>query len=101
MAATSGASAIIAPDGTVAQQSEIFEAATLTADLRLGGAGTPATRWGGIVERTLGIVGAAAALMTGLAAGSGEGAARARRLRPHGLLVRRGRSPRASGSSAH
>lgn len=101
VAATSEVSAIIAPDGTVEQQSEIFEAATLTADLRLGGAGTPATRWGGIVERTLGIVGAAATLTTGLAAGSGEGAARVRRLRPHGVLVRRGPSLGASGGSEH
>lgn len=59
VAATSGVSAVIAADGTVEQQTGIFEAATLTADLRIGDAGTPATRWGGTVEILLGALGLA------------------------------------------
>lgn len=60
VAATSGVSAIIRADGTIDQQSAIFESATLTADIPVGGAGTPATQWGGIIEVTLSLVGAGA-----------------------------------------
>lgn len=68
VAATSGVSAIISADGTVEQETEIFEAATLTADLRLDGAGTLATQVGAATELALGVLGAVAvivALVTG------------------------------------
>lgn len=57
VAATSGVSAVIDKDGSVRQKSEIFEAATLTAELRLGDAGTVATRVGGHVETALAVLG--------------------------------------------
>lgn len=57
IAATSGVSAVIDQDGSVEQQTEIFESATLTTDLQLGDAGTLATRLGGGVEFALGALG--------------------------------------------
>lgn len=60
VAATSGVSAVIDKDGAVRQQSGMFEAATLTAELLLGDAGTVATRFGGRVETVLAVLGVVA-----------------------------------------
>ncbi|MFD5868709.1 apolipoprotein N-acyltransferase [Corynebacterium sp. NPDC060344] len=50
VAATSGVSAIVGPDGGVHQETEIFEQRVLTADLPLRDHLTPAARYGGAVE---------------------------------------------------
>jgi apolipoprotein N-acyltransferase len=60
VAATSGISAVISPDGSVAQRSGIFTADTLTADVPLRDAQTPATRLGALPELLLALLGAAA-----------------------------------------
>lgn len=57
VAATSGVSAIVAPDGEVLQQSEIFVPAALVADLELKTGITPAVRWGRILELILILLG--------------------------------------------
>ena len=65
IAATSGVSAIIAPDGTVQQETGIFEPAVLAAQIDVGAAGTVATRLGGIPQVVcclIGLVGLAWAL---------------------------------------
>lgn len=66
VAATSGVSAIILEDGSVEQQTAIFESATLTSDLQLGGAGTVATHVGSGVERGLGVLGVFALVLSAL-----------------------------------
>ena len=58
VAATSGVSAIVQPDGTVSQHSEIFAPAHLVAELPLRESITPAVRMGGAVELLLVAVGA-------------------------------------------
>ncbi|MFN3602014.1 MAG: apolipoprotein N-acyltransferase [Dietzia sp.] len=66
IAATSGVSAVIGPDGRVRQETGIFEPATLVAQVELGAAGTMATRLGGIpqlVSCLIGLVGLAWALI--------------------------------------
>jgi apolipoprotein N-acyltransferase len=66
IAATSGVSAVIGPDGTVRQETGIFEPAVLAARIELGGAGTIATRLGGIpqaVSCLIGLLGLAWALV--------------------------------------
>ena len=63
--ATSGVSAIVRPDGTVSQSTEIFEADNLVEELPLREGQTIAVRYGSIVQLVLvliGIAGAAAAL---------------------------------------
>ncbi|AWH95421.1 apolipoprotein N-acyltransferase [Dietzia psychralcaliphila] len=59
IAATSGVSAVIGPDGRVRQETGIFEPAVLAAQVEVGGAGTMATRLGGIPQ--------AVSCLTGLA----------------------------------
>ncbi|WP_010541793.1 apolipoprotein N-acyltransferase [Dietzia alimentaria] len=66
ISATSGVSAIIESDGTVQQETGIFEPAVLAAQIEVGGAGTVATRLGGIPQAVcclLGLVGLAWALI--------------------------------------
>ncbi|MET3859926.1 apolipoprotein N-acyltransferase [Dietzia sp. 2505] len=66
IAATSGVSAVIGPDGRVIQETGIFEPATLAAQVELGTAGTMATRLGGIpqmVSCLIGLVGLGWALI--------------------------------------
>ncbi|QNE89549.1 apolipoprotein N-acyltransferase [Corynebacterium incognita] len=60
--ATSGVSAIIAPDGTVAQRTEVFTAASLVEDLPLRDGLTPAVRWGTWLEWLLAGIGVGVAL---------------------------------------
>ena len=50
IAATSGVSAVIGPDGAVRQETGIFEPAALVAQVEIGSAGTMATRLGGIPQ---------------------------------------------------
>lgn len=57
VAATSGVSAIVHPDGTVSQQSEIFEPAALTETLPLKDTVTPAVRFGEVIQWALTIMG--------------------------------------------
>ena len=58
VAATSGVSAIVEPDGTVSQHSGIFVPAHLVAELPLRESVTPAVRFGSAVELLLVLVGA-------------------------------------------
>lgn len=58
VAATSGVSAMVHPDGKVSQSSGIFEAATLIEDLPLHKNLTPAARWGFYLELAFVIMGA-------------------------------------------
>jgi apolipoprotein N-acyltransferase len=60
VAATSGISAVITPDGQVQQRSAIFTRDVLVADVPLGSALTPATRLGALPELVLALAGAAA-----------------------------------------
>ena len=57
IAATSGVSAVIGPDGQVLQETGIFEPATLAARVELGTAGTMATRLGGIPQAVSCLIG--------------------------------------------
>lgn len=57
VAATSGVSAIVHPDGSVSQHSEIFEPAALVETLPLKDTVTPAVRIGGAVQWVLTIMG--------------------------------------------
>lgn len=57
VAATSGVSAIVQPDGTVTQHSGIFEAKTLIETLPLRNSSTFAVRHGSTIEYTLVIIG--------------------------------------------
>ena len=66
ISATSGVSAVIGPDGTVRQETGIFEPGILAAQVEVGGAGTMATRLGGIPQAVcclIGLVGLAWALL--------------------------------------
>lgn len=58
VAATSGVSAIVHPDGSVSQQSRIFEPKFLTEDLPLRDSLTFAVRFGGVLQALLVAVGA-------------------------------------------
>ncbi|GAA1473913.1 Apolipoprotein N-acyltransferase [Corynebacterium felinum] len=57
VAATSGVSALVSPDGTVTQHTEIFHAATLVEDLPLKNSITLAARFGSYIEWALVIIG--------------------------------------------
>ena len=57
-------SAVIAKDGTIEQQTEIFKAATLLTDLPLGDAGTLATQVGAHVEIALDVLGIVALVLS-------------------------------------
>lgn len=57
IAATSGVSAIIGPDGAVQQETGIFEPAALVAQVEIGSAGTMATRLGGIPQAVCCLIG--------------------------------------------
>lgn len=59
VAATSGVSAIVRPDGSVSQQTEIFTPAHLVDTLPLRDDETPAVRFGGVLEWVLVALGAA------------------------------------------
>jgi apolipoprotein N-acyltransferase len=63
VAATSGVSAIITPDGTVQQQTGQFTPDALVAQIPLRSTATPATALGGGVEAVLAALGAAAVLV--------------------------------------
>ena len=66
IAATSGVSAVIGPDGAVQQETEIFEPAALVAQVEIGSAGTVATRSGSIPQVAcclIGLVGLAWAVI--------------------------------------
>ncbi|GAB2917556.1 apolipoprotein N-acyltransferase [Rhodococcus aerolatus] len=63
VAATSGASAVITPDGTITAQTQIFTAAALTARIPLVRELTPATRLGAAPELALSLAAAVAALV--------------------------------------
>jgi apolipoprotein N-acyltransferase len=68
VAATSGVSAVITPDGTVTQETTLFTPAALVAQVPLRSGATLATRLGSTPEWTLaavGFVGLTAALITG------------------------------------
>ncbi|MDH2454935.1 apolipoprotein N-acyltransferase [Corynebacterium bovis] len=98
VAATSGVSAIVEPDGTVAQRSEIFRGAVLQADLPLpdpgapGGTVTLSARVGPGVEYALAALGLGAVVVAG-AAGVSSRRASARTGRP-----RRTARPARTGS---
>ena len=64
VAATSGVSAIVRPDGTVAQRTEQFTAETLSAEVPLRSSLTPATRLGSLPKWVLTGLGAAAVATT-------------------------------------
>ena len=57
IAATSGVSAVIGPDGAVRQETGIFEPAVLAAQVEVGAAGTMATRMGGIPQAVSCLIG--------------------------------------------
>ena len=57
IAATSGVSAVIGPDGDVRQETGIFEPAALVAQVEIGSAGTMATRLGGIPQAVSCLIG--------------------------------------------
>lgn len=79
VAATSGVSAIVHPDGTVSQHSEIFQPAHLTETLPLRDRVTFAVRFGGAIEWLLVAAGAvlmAAAVATSRRSGRGYAASR-------------------------
>lgn len=75
VAATSGASGIILPDGSVIEQSGIFEPALLTAQLPLRSTITPSMRYGAALEWLL-VAGGAAAMIWSVARRRGGYAAR-------------------------
>ena len=68
VAATSGVSAIVAPDGSVRDHSEIFTQDQLVASLPLKQGLTPAARWGGNIQWGLTIVGILAFICAALTA---------------------------------
>lgn len=59
IAATSGVSAVIRPDGTVEQETGIFEPTVLSTEVVVDGTGTMATRLGGLAQALTCLVGAA------------------------------------------
>jgi apolipoprotein N-acyltransferase len=65
VAATSGVSATVAPDGSVVQRAEIFTAANLVQQVGLSDALTPADRLGALPEVVLALVGFGAAAWSG------------------------------------
>ena len=65
VAATSGVSATIAPDGTVVQRAEIFTAAQIVQPVRLSDTLTPADRVGALPEVILALLGFGAAAWSG------------------------------------
>lgn len=65
VAATSGVSATVAPDGTVVQRAEIFTAANLVQKVALSDALTPADRVGALPEVVLALIGFGAAAWSG------------------------------------
>lgn len=71
VAATSGVSAIVKPDGSVEKQSKIFEQKVLTSELPLHSHLTPAARYGGLVEGLLTIL-AILAVIAAIAATRGS-----------------------------
>ena len=68
VAATSGSSGIIHPDGSVSQRTGIFEPATLTEELPLRDTVTPAVRSGRVLEWLL-VAGGVAAMVREMAGG--------------------------------
>lgn len=60
VAATSGISAVIAPDGAVRQRSQVFTSDVLVADVPLRDDSTPATRLGALPELLLALLGVGA-----------------------------------------
>lgn len=58
VAATSGVSAILQPDGSVTQSTKIFESGTLVATLPLKESTTIAASFGSVIEYAMGIMGA-------------------------------------------
>ncbi|WP_308126366.1 apolipoprotein N-acyltransferase [Rhodococcoides corynebacterioides] len=68
VAATSGVSAIIAPDGSVTSRTALFDADHLVATVGVRSTVSPATVWGARIEAALVALGAAAALVGGVAA---------------------------------
>ncbi|WKD57688.1 Apolipoprotein N-acyltransferase [Corynebacterium capitovis DSM 44611] len=66
VAATSGVSAIVNPDGTVAQQTSIFEPAYLVQTLPLRDSITPAVRYGAYVQGFLVAAGAVVTMWAGM-----------------------------------
>lgn len=68
VAATSGVSAIVHPDGSVSQQSEIFEPAALVETLPKKQTITPAVRFGVVIEWALTIMGIVLTLVALIAA---------------------------------
>ncbi len=60
VAATSGISAVISPDGALVDRTAVFSRAVLVADVPLRDAQTPATRFGAVPELLLALLGAAA-----------------------------------------
>jgi apolipoprotein N-acyltransferase len=103
VAATSGVSAVIAPDGTVEQQTKLFTPAALVARVPLRSGTTLATRLGAVPEwalSTLGIVGVVAAQVMRLMRGRSSAGNRSGRApvkedvdgQPAGWIRRGGRS---------
>jgi apolipoprotein N-acyltransferase len=75
VAATSGVSAVIAPDGTVEQETSLFTPGALVARVPLRSGTTPATRLGSAPEwvmAALGVSGMAAALVVQRRRGAGD-----------------------------
>ncbi|MBW0093783.1 apolipoprotein N-acyltransferase [Pseudonocardia sp. KRD-184] len=68
VAATSGVSAIITPDGTVQQQTGQFTPDALVAQVPLRSTTTPATGLGGVVEAVLAAIGAVAVVVAAVLA---------------------------------
>ncbi|MBY8850000.1 apolipoprotein N-acyltransferase [Saccharothrix sp. MB29] len=68
VAAVSGVSAVVRPDGGVARSTGLFTAETLVGTVPLRSGTTPATRWGGLLELLL-VLGALAACAVGRCAG--------------------------------
>lgn len=71
VSATSGVSAIVHPDGTVSQHTEIFVPAYLVEKLPLRDSITPAVRYGSIIQWLLALGGAAVMLAASLGARRG------------------------------
>jgi len=66
VAATSGISAVIAPDGALLARTAVFTAEVLVADVPLRDAQTPATRLGALPELLLALLGAGALALAGV-----------------------------------
>lgn len=68
VAATSGVSAIVHPDGSVSQHTGIFEAAHLVEDLPVKAGLTPAVRFGDALQLILVLAGAACMALAAVSA---------------------------------